>query len=994
MKNFILLIFIVVNFFNVAKARFELQIFNYSTTDFIYVKVYPIGAIFNGYYEYSLNCKYPILDIYNKIYGGDTILPKKIGQTPDIEFNHDFDNVNGGTNKAIGFGKYRVEFYLSEIIGYDTIYSLVDYCEVDYTDYNYPYGNQSLDTLHYFPYHTNDIVFSFYRQDSITYNWNNNLLPQNRLIQIWNQQIRNPIAIKPQNKNGFLSNNSYNNWPINAIDSGAINHLNSNEFYVNVILKDNGLNTKSNQTIYFKNSFLTIKDSVNFTLNSNSSIIFENGGRFRTFETGTPKTITMGENSYIDVKTGASINLNNTLFQTTNSSVKWKGIKLTDSYLDTISNCTFKNTDTCVNLYNSDKCFARTKKIITGSKFEDGVVKLRNVFNALISNDSFYTSDNNLYQLIVSNSVHSNDYSMIECDEEEESSSQFNLNIAGNHFSGGAVQMYLNCLASEQTPFFIFGNVFEGTGSSTGIGLVANKISGDFRYNSFLNDDYITAVNLLQSNLNFYENSTMKSGTNTTLIVNSSSSARLAPLYSGGNYYWYGGYNKLTSTNGHNLYVIGTSSIFLDKGGNCLTLSNSNYKHIKTQLTGSCNSHGISASDNYLSSIPPLYELECNSSSVPLLYQPYRSSCPGSKSEPIDYDIIDRGDGIIDSAAITDGGDFINGDGEDEDMFGQALIMKRSKNYNGSSELLKTIIDEYDTSGFLVSSLDELYSNYQNIDTIFLQSNTDLLYAELKSYLESKISQHENNFSFVDKAYSYYLMCLIKIREYNEAITGYENIMSNHPEPERRLLASWDRSAVTLILNGSGQGNDNLSVENGDEMTFEASFEKTFEKTLKDKPAHSIARSSFKELKSSNEKYYPANNKEKQLELKIIRYNPSSHSELDKKITEDMNFLLGIKNSDNFENKSLVIDNFKLYQNYPNPFNPKTVISYELRVTGFAKLKVYDVLGNEVATLVNEKQSAGSYSMEFDGSGFASGVYFYKLEAGEFAETKRMILLK
>ncbi|MFZ1320434.1 MAG: T9SS type A sorting domain-containing protein [Ignavibacteria bacterium] len=55
---------------------------------------------------------------------------------------------------------------------------------------------------------------------------------------------------------------------------------------------------------------------------------------------------------------------------------------------------------------------------------------------------------------------------------------------------------------------------------------------------------------------------------------------------------------------------------------------------------------------------------------------------------------------------------------------------------------------------------------------------------------------------------------------------------------------------------------------------------------------------------------------------------------------------------------------------------------------------MYDVLGNEVATLVNEKQSAGSYSVEFDGNGFASGVYFYRLSAGDFVETKRMILLK
>ncbi|MBK9331096.1 MAG: SBBP repeat-containing protein [Ignavibacteria bacterium] len=86
---------------------------------------------------------------------------------------------------------------------------------------------------------------------------------------------------------------------------------------------------------------------------------------------------------------------------------------------------------------------------------------------------------------------------------------------------------------------------------------------------------------------------------------------------------------------------------------------------------------------------------------------------------------------------------------------------------------------------------------------------------------------------------------------------------------------------------------------------------------------------------------------------------------------------------------------FSLSQNYPNPFNPKTVISYEIRITSDAELKVFDVLGNEVAELVNEKQNAGSYSVEFDGSGFASGIYFYSLIIdGVIIDTKRMILLK
>ncbi len=91
---------------------------------------------------------------------------------------------------------------------------------------------------------------------------------------------------------------------------------------------------------------------------------------------------------------------------------------------------------------------------------------------------------------------------------------------------------------------------------------------------------------------------------------------------------------------------------------------------------------------------------------------------------------------------------------------------------------------------------------------------------------------------------------------------------------------------------------------------------------------------------------------------------------------------------------SVIPEHFKLGQNYPNPFNPRTVIRYSLIGNRFVNLKVYDILGKEVSTLVNEKQSPGMYQVEFDGSGLPSGIYFYKLTAGEFTETKRMMLVK
>lgn len=87
-------------------------------------------------------------------------------------------------------------------------------------------------------------------------------------------------------------------------------------------------------------------------------------------------------------------------------------------------------------------------------------------------------------------------------------------------------------------------------------------------------------------------------------------------------------------------------------------------------------------------------------------------------------------------------------------------------------------------------------------------------------------------------------------------------------------------------------------------------------------------------------------------------------------------------------------NSFELAQNYPNPFNPSTVISWQSPISGHQELKVFDVLGNEVATLVDGIKEAGYHSVEFNAAGLASGVYFYKLQAGSFTETKKMMLIR
>jgi len=104
----------------------------------------------------------------------------------------------------------------------------------------------------------------------------------------------------------------------------------------------------------------------------------------------------------------------------------------------------------------------------------------------------------------------------------------------------------------------------------------------------------------------------------------------------------------------------------------------------------------------------------------------------------------------------------------------------------------------------------------------------------------------------------------------------------------------------------------------------------------------------------------------------------------------DTAFIVGIQ-----DENQLVPNEFKLFQNYPNPFNPSTRIQYQVASNSHASLKVYDVLGNEVATLVNEYKPAGSYEIEFNAkAGLPSGVYIYTLRAGDYFSSRKMILLK
>jgi hypothetical protein len=94
------------------------------------------------------------------------------------------------------------------------------------------------------------------------------------------------------------------------------------------------------------------------------------------------------------------------------------------------------------------------------------------------------------------------------------------------------------------------------------------------------------------------------------------------------------------------------------------------------------------------------------------------------------------------------------------------------------------------------------------------------------------------------------------------------------------------------------------------------------------------------------------------------------------------------------DEEATIPDAYRLEQNYPNPFNPTTTFTYGLPHSEFVTLKIYNVLGQEVATLVNTQLSAGTYTSTWNATGYASGMYLYRLQAGRFVETKKLMLLK
>jgi hypothetical protein len=459
---------------------------------------------------------------------------------------------------------------------------------------------------------------------------------------------------------------------------------------------------------------------------------------------------------------------------------------------------------------------------------------------------------------------------------------------------------------------------------------------------------------------------------------------------------WSGGVNIFDSYHMDNFHFVGSKPV-IDNGLNHFTISNSSYYHI----------YGVYGANDTLyqaknncwygnNGNPKHYVFYCNyyppencSLVVVSLNKESNIQC----NTPINYtgfDVYPEG-GTYDTVFYSDDNRGTPAP-DDEVLYSNVVQHKYYEEYFEQIISLKNLLNNYITSQYRYDALSELYTAYELLDTSN-QAHRDFIFSELKNYYNSKIEQYSGDVQFVDAAYQFVLMCETKIENYNEALTGYEFIALYHPDPETRLQASMDYGEIQALLYSSGGESNQPKTINMSKIL------KLMDKT----PIGKIIKDAYKKMENlskdnpnTDKPQYDkrANELKDRAKFNIANSKGLSKKEREQRSEEDIRLLIKYESvqSDNF---SIVPKQFSLSQNYPNPFNPVTKIAYNIPFDAKVKLVVYDILGREIVRLINDElKIAGSYTIEFNGTNLPSGVYFYRLESGNYKESKKMVLIK
>ena len=632
-----------------------------------------------------------------------------------------------------------------------------------------------------------------------------------------------------------------------------------------------------------------------------------------------------------------------------------------------------------------------------------------------------------------------------------------NIYIGSNTFtsSGSTIPtVNVSSYAGVTTPLIIENNTFnEGNTAVFLSGVIGGAIKGNT-----ITDNYI-GINALTSSIDIVQNN-ISSTVNGSMGIFAAGGSELKLNNSG--VFTLGGLNNISNegTGTNNINVDG-SYFLLDDGENIFNISNDQSSYhlygyfpmftaVTTEETNNCFKVDGSPVDPPINMVTSGYQ----GSQITFNFNPYLSGC--EIPDGGDGLAINLGNGIYDT--IYTGGSGSGGSKSSNNQiplsrgvtaegsrgvfvvttaktipprrdfemtssfleYDSVCVLMRYRNYTLAKTKCLDLFNTYPDSIQSIFAVSKLFLATVASDTSYNAVNT------LKIFYENLILNHPGNTSLVKRANYYILKCKVRMREYSQALLGFQQIINQNPYSYEGLIARWDYMATSLLIQGQGGAyssidNDQLTMNNKSDESYESDkFEELgddrspFTKEQRQDIRKSINtaidvsknndETKMKTLEEKSELGDVNASKElsqmKSLKQVVKTEKPKSIIEHVRIVSEDIRKVFGSNTSSKGNEPRNIPLVYKISQNYPNPFNPVTKINYDLPKDSKIKIVIYDILGREVKRLVNnELKTAGSYIVDFNAMIYASGVYFYRIEAEEsngnkFVDSKKMVLLK
>jgi hypothetical protein len=591
--------------------------------------------------------------------------------------------------------------------------------------------------------------------------------------------------------------------------------------------------------------------------------------------------------------------------------------------------------------------------------------------------------------------------------------------------------LYITSNGASSIPVIIDWCTFSTTNENSNALRLINVTGGAVKNSTFVN--FKTTMNTFGSVLDLYNNKILGTTNSTGILCTDGSNISMKPV-SG---VYLGGFNYIKNFGSSSSCINTNNSVFnINYGQNDFDLSDlDNSKFFTGTFSGDAVDNVEAIKNCFhkdsLTNVEANHSVTWYSNNDPVSFTFTDYSC--ELTPPNDFFVLQYtgyNDTIFRSSGGEGGGFNPNKTMNIEENVYKSLrdsvnINLRKRNYLTVEEKSKQILTQYPDSLESISMVQKLYMASLNLDS----SKIGLT----KTFLENLIATNTQNPGLIKRAFYFVQKCKVKLGQFQSALEGFQYIMTQNPYTYEGLVASWDYAATFLLMGsgGSYKGELEQTIEelntpadtllsrmtkrdintnktknnSSSEQITKTFYEKVKNVTKDDKTTQEAkVKTLEKKIETSKNKTEKNDAKTELATMKQIKEvvkvkKPNTVMKHIQIMNDDIKKVFGVGKGGNKESENnLIPKTYTLYQNYPNPFNPTTKIAYDIPKDAKVKLVIYDILGREMKTLVNnEFKTAGKYITEFNGSNLASGIYFARIlvnEGKDFMAVKKMVLVK